>query len=314
MLYAAFSLAAISLALSASAAPSPPTSSDGFSWADTEYLITFGDSYTYVQGTNGLQNFSFIHDSLHLAFTPDELLSNQIVQNQTSTAEGGVNWVEYLTGCGLQPGLTSPQDCDIQLWDFAFGGADVSTKYTPLHHNFTTSLVNQTIQFEKYGEPVLSKFIDKAKTLIGVWIGINDINDSAEFDVDTPTFYNKLVSTVFKRMQRLYNLGYSNFLVINLPPLDRTPGNVVREPGPLPNKTMIDWYDDALYKHSRSFQKKNGNSKALYFDANTFLNQVLDHPKQYGILNSTGYCAAYDQPYINSDPESYGCRPLDEYL
>lgn len=47
---------------------------------------------------------------------------------QTSTAEGGPNWVEYLTGCGLKPGLTSPRTCKTQLWDFAFGGADISTQ------------------------------------------------------------------------------------------------------------------------------------------------------------------------------------------
>lgn len=304
----------LSSVLGVFAAPSPPPSYNEFNWADIKHLITFGDSYTYVQGTHGLQNFSFIHDSLHLPFTPEELLSNQIVQNQTSTAEGGPNWVEYLTGCGLEPGLTSPRDCDIQLWDFAFGGADVSTKFTPLHHNFTTSLVNQTVQFEKYGDPVLSGFIDKAKTLVGVWIGINDINDSAEYDVDFPSFYDKLVATVFKRVRHIYKLGYSNFLVINLPPLDRTPGNVVRSGGPLPNKTMIDWYDGALQDHSATFQKKYKGSKVMYFDANTFLNGVLDRPSEYGIKNSTGYCAAYDQTFINTDPGMYGCLPLDEYL
>lgn len=297
-----------------SAATPPPASYGGFDWAETKHLITFGDSYTYVQGTHGLQNFTFIHDSLHLPFTPQELLSNRIVQNQTSTAEGGPNWVEYLTGCGLQPGLTNPRDCDIQLWDFAFGGADVSTAFTPLHHDFTTSLVNQTIQFEWYGEPVLSRFIDKTKTLVGVWIGINDINDSAKYAVEFPAFYDRLVSTVFQRLQRIHKLGYSNFLVINLPPLDRTPGNLVREGGPLPNKTMVDWYGEALRVHASAFERKNKGTRALYFDANSFLNRVLDHSAEYGIQNSTGYCASYDQPYINTDPAQYGCLPLNQYL
>jgi hypothetical protein len=48
------------------------------------------------------------------------------VQNFTGTAEGGPNWIEYLTGCGVKPGLTSPLTCKRQLWDFAFAGADVS--------------------------------------------------------------------------------------------------------------------------------------------------------------------------------------------
>lgn len=90
--------------------------------------IAFGDSYTYVQGTHGRQNFSFIGDYLagNFSYTPTDLLTDQIVQDFTGTAEGGPNWVEYLTGCGLEPGLTSPTSCKLQLWDFAFAGSDVS--------------------------------------------------------------------------------------------------------------------------------------------------------------------------------------------
>jgi hypothetical protein len=79
---------------------------------------------------------------LNYRFTPAQLLSDEIVQNQVrlltyyitvelplthikqiGTSAGGPNWVEYLTGCfsGL------PSKCKRQLWDFAFAGADVST-------------------------------------------------------------------------------------------------------------------------------------------------------------------------------------------
>ena len=270
------------------------TSNKGFSWADTKYLITFGDSYTYVQGTHGLQNYSFIGDAFDFSYTPPELLSNRIVQNQTATAEGGPNWVEYLTGCGLKSGLTNPRDCSRQLWDFAFAGADISTEYTPLHHNFTVSLVNQTKQFELYGQPVLSEFVDPVKTLVGIWIGINDIGDSAEYDVDFPVFYNELMGTLFQSVRGIYDLGYRKFLMINLPPLDRTPPNVIREGGPLPNKTMVDWYDQALYNHSVRFQKAHHGSNVMYFDANTFLNGVMNNHTGYGIKNITGYCTLFD--------------------
>ena len=94
----------------------------------TTHSVAFGDSYTYIQGTAGLQNFSFIGDYLPSDFTysPETLLENKIVQNFTGTAEGGPNWIEYLTTCGVKPGLTSPLTCKRQLWDFAFAGADVA--------------------------------------------------------------------------------------------------------------------------------------------------------------------------------------------
>lgn len=46
--------------------------------------IAFGDSYTYVQGTKGRQNSTFIGDYFNFSFTEQELLDNKIVQNQVS--------------------------------------------------------------------------------------------------------------------------------------------------------------------------------------------------------------------------------------
>lgn len=49
---------------------------------NTQLRIAFGDSYTYVQGTHGHQNYSFIGDAFNFAFDEHTLLSNKIVQNQ----------------------------------------------------------------------------------------------------------------------------------------------------------------------------------------------------------------------------------------
>ncbi|THZ53942.1 lysophospholipase A [Aureobasidium pullulans] len=303
-----FLLASVTLSVGVSAAPKKTK----FNWHDTKHVIAFGDSYTYVQGTAGRQNSTFIGDYFNFSFTEEELLHNKIVQNQTATAEGGPNWVEYLTGCGLKPGLTSPLSCKTQLWDFAFGGADISTKYTPRHHNYTVMLEEQVQQFLTYAQPTLSKIVDPSKTLVAFWIGINDINDSANYSVDFPSFYDQLISTLFASVQSVYDIGYRNFLFMNLPPLDRTPGNVLKAT-PSPNTTMINWWDSSLTSHMHTFAANNPSANPFTFDVNTFLNNVLDHPDKYNIKNVTGYCASYNQPYINEAPESYGCLPLDEY-
>jgi hypothetical protein len=44
--------------------------------------LAFGDSYTYVQGTAGRQNYSFIGDAQNYSYSPQTLLSDEIVQNQ----------------------------------------------------------------------------------------------------------------------------------------------------------------------------------------------------------------------------------------
>ncbi|CAJ2503174.1 Uu.00g105680.m01.CDS01 [Anthostomella pinea] len=288
-----------------------------FNWDETKHLIAFGDSYSFVQGTAGYPEYSFIGNYLpdDFSFTPETLLSNKIVQNFTGTAEGGPNWVEYLTGCGLEPGVTSPQDCEMQLWDFAFAGADVSEEFLALHHNFTTPLVNQTQQYLTWAEPVIGKKMDKSKALVAIWIGINDISDSAKFtNVTFAEFYDQLISTVFMQsVQPLHDAGYSSFLFVNLPPLDRTAANVVAEE-PLPSKAMIGLWDDALVRHSRGFAAENPAAKTMVYDANTFLNGVLDEPQNYGITNTTAYCASYDDPEVQTNPAKFDCLPLDQYF
>ncbi|KAJ5747509.1 Esterase SGNH hydrolase-type [Penicillium nucicola] len=314
---ATYALAAVSSIPLAQASPlSKPTSK--FDWSSTKAVIAFGDSYTYVQGTQGRQNFSFIGDQFNLAYDTQTLLSNKIVQNQTGTAEGGPNWIEYLTDCGVKEGLTSPQSCKKQLWDFAFAGADISTKYTPLHHNYTVSLENQITQFTQYGHAALQKnkqTRNPATTLVAIWIGINDINDSAKYTVASfEEFYQTLMTTLFASVESLYELGYRKYLFMNLPPLDRTPGNQAKN-NPSPNATQVAWYNEALEEQAGAFGSGHENVEVRVFDAHSRLAGMLDEPARYGIVNTTGFCAGYDQPDIGSEYMKYGCPvPLEEYF
>ncbi|KAE8341635.1 hypothetical protein BDV24DRAFT_151036 [Aspergillus arachidicola] len=286
--------------------------SQGFDWDSIQ--LAFGDSYTYIQGTEGHQNYSFIGDQLNLEYDAQTLLTNKIVQNQTATAEGGPNWVEYLTGCGFEEGLTSPLSCTRQLWDFAFAGADISVEHTPLHHNFTVSLVNQVAQYSAYGHPVLKDIVEPSRALVAIWIGINDINDSAKYAVHFPTFYNELMDILFASVRALHSLGYRSYLFINLPPLDRTPSNQ-NTASPSPNATQVAWFNKALAQHAGSFDKQYPDTNVLLFDANSVLNDMMDQPARHGITNTTSFCSGYDQPDIEWNYRAYGCpTPLDTYF
>ncbi|KAF2796025.1 carbohydrate esterase family 16 protein [Melanomma pulvis-pyrius CBS 109.77] len=294
-----------------------PANKPHFDWDDTQYLIAFGDSYTFVQGSAGYPNYSFIGSYLpnQFSFTPDTLLTSSIIQNFTATAEGGPNWVEYLTGCGLKNN-TRPSTCDIQLWDFAFAGADVAEEFLPLHHNYTVPLVNQTQQYLTYAEPVIGKKMNKGRALVAVWIGINDVNDSVKqlVGVSLKEFWDTLVATVFKEtVQPMYDAGYRNFLFVNLPPLDRTSANQ-KLAAPRPNKEEVGWWNSALEMHRKRFAQAHPKAKTMLYNANAFLNGVMDNPGKYGIKNTTDYCAAYNQLDVLTTPEKYGCLPLDQYF
>ncbi|RDW81888.1 hypothetical protein BP6252_03000 [Coleophoma cylindrospora] len=290
------------------------SSKPAFDFHKTDFLLAFGDSYTYVQGTDGRQNYSFIGDLFNYSYTPAQLLSDEIVQNQIGTSAGGPNWVEYLTSCfsGL------PSKCRFQLWDFAFAGSDVSTSFTALHHNYTVSFENQVKQWASYAEPYIPVKLSNA--LVAIWIGINDIGDTAKYvypiynATGFPSLYNEIIGAEFKAIESIYDAGYKNYLFMNLPPLERTPLNVRPGVSPLPNSTMTKTYNDLISAHAATFEATHPGTKAMVFDTYTFLSGILDDPAPWGITNTTGYCAHYDAPDIATNYAAYGCLPIPEYF
>lgn len=193
-----------------------------------------------------------------------------------------------------------------------------SEQSTPQHHPETIPLVNQTQQFLTYGQPVFSDelHVKPSETLVAIWIGINDISDITSEDVDFPVVYDAVVQAIFNESATpLYEIaGYRHFLFVNLPPRDRTPGNLVKAE-PVPNKTQIAWWDDALQRHSEAFAEAHPGVTALLYDANTFLNGVLDNATAYGIKNTTSFCAGYLYADVLTDWAKYGCSgPLEDYF
>ncbi|CAG8976833.1 hypothetical protein HYALB_00009098 [Hymenoscyphus albidus] len=254
-------------------------SNSSFEWDEINFL------YTYVQGTHGRQNFSFIGDSFDFSYTPNELLENEIVQNQLGTSAGGPNWVEYLTNCFSR----LPSKCKKQLWDFAFAGADVDTIYTPLHHNYTVPFVDPIRQWATYAEPILP--VDHSKALVAVFIGINDINDLTKvtFPLGNTTDFPSLYREV--------------------------PANTAKGPSAvLPNATMLHQFNRQISTSASEFQTKHPDSKTMVFDTYGYLSGILDHPAEFGITNTTNFCPRYDAPDIATDYAKYGCQPLREYF
>ncbi|KAK6066917.1 lysophospholipase a [Seiridium cupressi] len=292
-----------------------------FNWANTKYFIAFGDSYTFIQGTAGVTNKSFIGSYTDFSFTSTKLLNNQIVQSFTGTAEGGPNWVEYLTGCATKNGQYLPSSCAIQPWDFAWSGASVSEQFLPRHLAGTVPLVNQTQQYLTYADPVLKSAsnvkLDKTKALVAIWIGINDVFDSKTYkptSISYKDFWTQEIQAVFQQsVTSLLNSGFKNFLFLNLPPLDRIPSNQASS-SPYPSTNGLSWWNTALASQVASFQSNNAGTKAMLYDANTFLNKVMNNPGNYGITNTSNYCPGWQQADVLTNPGKYGCAPLNQYF
>ncbi|KAH7877980.1 uncharacterized protein C8R40DRAFT_879129 [Lentinula edodes] len=260
----------------------------GFNWNSTRFVYAFGDSYTFVQGTSGYPNFSFIGDVLDLAFTPQKIFSDDIIPKNTSSE--GSNWIEYLTGCFEG----SPTLCEKQLWNFAFAGSDIDAALLPRHHNFTTSLVEQVAQWTEYASDVLPH--PENETLTFWWIGINDTGDTMNNAsiLDFAAFWETEMTSYFSAVQMAFDNGLRKHLFINVPPEDRNPATVGNATAAAEMKEHIALFNSALANHTIAFSERNPNATVMTFDANAVFNNILDNAAEFGFTNITGFCTCTD--------------------
>lgn len=171
-------------------------------------------------------------------------------------------------------------------------------------------------QYIEYGHDTISyhgspEFLDS--TLVAVWIGINDSGDSGKYNVSFPAWYANLTSTIFDSLSNMYALGYTQYMVLNLPPMNRRP-TLWNSSNPIPSALQIQEWDTALNNSAKRFSAKHSRAQVRVYDAHAILSGILDEPAKYGFKITTDYCPAYNQPDIDSDYAKYGCLPLREYF
>ncbi|KAJ3769573.1 hypothetical protein FB446DRAFT_781078 [Lentinula raphanica] len=271
-------------ALTAAATPA----SSKFNWNSTNFVYAFGDSYTFVQGTLGYPNFSFVGDVLDLGFTPQQILSDEIIPRNTSSE--GSNWIEYLTECFEG----SPTLCQKQLWNFAFAGSDIDAALLPRHHDFTTSLVEQVAQWVEYASNVLPHPSDE--TLTFWWIGINDTGDTLNNATitDFAAFWETEMLSYFDAVQSAFDNGLKQHVFINVPPEDRNPATVGNATASAEMKEHIALFNVALSNHTAAFTARNADATVMTFDAHAVFSKILDDPVKFGFTNITGFCTCAD--------------------
>ncbi|KDQ25587.1 hypothetical protein PLEOSDRAFT_1085077 [Pleurotus ostreatus PC15] len=270
-----------------------------FDWDAIRYVYAFGDSYTFVQGTQGHANFSFIGDALDPSFTREQLLSNEIIAKNASIGflslrrlklgivhfpvyhfpllKGGSVQIEFLTGCFQG----RPSECSTQLWDFAFAGADIDGSLLPLHHDFTVPLTDQVKQWLNFASKVLPR--PPAETLTAWWIGINDTGDTLNNATitDFTAFWSTEIESLFRSVVRL---SYPSKSIGQ----GRSPAHVGSSAG-VALEGHIVLFNEVLSEHVDRFAATHPSASILRFDANAWFNEVLDHHEEYGFKNVTGY-------------------------
>ncbi|SCV67194.1 BQ2448_5840 [Microbotryum intermedium] len=235
--------------------------------------FAFGDSYTAsgYNPANGINNITYFGN----------------------TSSNGLNWFQYLA-------LSNPNvNASRQLFDFAQFGATTSNAIVP---SSAPDLVDQVIEFHKFfvPPPPQAPWLSK-DTLFTIWISINDVGFGFIQNISYADAQPRINKTWVDVINTLYSYGARNFLVLGVPPTERTP--LVQSY----NATNITTFGENVNKYNAMLTSfipwiplSYPGTRAMLFDTQPFLNALLDDPYRYGFVDATDVCPAYE--YVSGDP------------
>jgi phospholipase/lecithinase/hemolysin len=156
--------------------------------------------------------------------------------------------------------------------DYAYGGVETGPGYT--NYLVLFNLPNLGTQISSY----LGSHTPGANDLFVVWGGANDFNDG-QTDPTVPA--RNMASHIIALAQA----GAKDFIVPNLPPMGETP----RYRGTAREASMnsLSSQYNALLAPALSYLETNYNVNIYQLDIAGAFNQILTHPGDYGITNTT---------------------------
>ncbi|PGH10117.1 hypothetical protein AJ80_07567 [Polytolypa hystricis UAMH7299] len=268
-------------------------------WKDFKNLFVFGDSYTATGFDPTLEQPN-----------PSNPLGNPEYPGWTSA--NGPNWVGFLT--------TTYNESYIQTYNLAYGGATVDSDLVKPYMDTVLSLKNQV---EDQFIPIYSKKPDFAPwlakdSLFAFFIGINDVGNS--WWLQNATLYDEIFNVYTGLLEKIYQSGGRNFLLLDVPPVDRSP--MMIEQGPDDQRVeaeVLKDFNGRIKKMAKKLERKFRDIKLHQFSTHNLYTKALDNvrafPETAVYKNTTAYCDEYQ----NGTPSWYtldpACGiPVNEYF
>lgn len=246
-------------------------------WPEVRHIFSFGDSYT-----NTHFNLSGPRPSR------ENPLGNPDYPGETSS--NGPNWIDFLT--------TTYNETLVQTVNLAYSGAVVDAALVTPYLETVQTLKNQV---EDEYLPTYAQhpsFFDwkPETTLFAIWIGINDVNLAYNRANSTLTF--KLIFDEYTALaEKLYESGARNYLLLNLPPVDRCPMTVATGPAAQQlQKTTIEAWNRSLRALETHLKATHPDVTTFFIDTNKIFRGVISDPCSYpstcAYKNTIWYCDA----------------------
>ncbi|GFF54188.1 probable 1,4-beta-D-glucan cellobiohydrolase C [Aspergillus udagawae] len=234
-----------------------------------KYFITFGDSYSQTGFDIGSTKPS--------ALNP---LGNPSMPGWTTS--GGLNWIGF---------LISKYNTSLTLsYNFAYGGATTNASLVAPYTSTVLSFIDQVTEFTNSiaSKPSYAPWTSK-NTLVGVWMGVNDVGNSY-WQSNIDDLLTKIMDSYFGQLQILYNAGVRNYVLLGVPPIQRSPLMLSQgTSATTAEAAVIAKYNNLIATYLANFKSKNSGVTATVVDTQAPFNKALDNPAAYGAANATCY-------------------------
>ncbi|KAL8657015.1 MAG: hypothetical protein Q9226_002342 [Calogaya cf. arnoldii] len=295
----------------ASAAPPLVTRQAGKAWSgwqNVQYLFTFGDSYTSTSfNIRGPQP------------SRENPLGNPPYPGATSA--DGPNYVDFLT--------TTYNQSFIRTFNLAYGGATIDPSLVGSPYGLIVQSFRQQVEEQFIPTYATNSGVEwtGSNSLFTIFFGINagtllPLSDVIlSYGQRNSTLNFLLIKSYEDLVHELYAAGARNFLFLNVPPIDRTPGTLARPQATQKSQAgYIGEFNFRLILLVYNLAVHYPATTVWLFDTNWLFSRLLDNgPLAFretsGYANLTDYCAAYQHgtPTLTTLDASCGV-PVNAYL
>ncbi|KAF9519030.1 carbohydrate esterase family 16 protein [Hydnum rufescens UP504] len=177
--------------------------------------------------------------------------------------DGSDSWIQHLMKIRTRRKSSSSPFPHPSIYNYAIPGATVSDR-------LSFQLPRFFADFPKKESPTSTPSLNPDETLYVIWLGINDCGcTSADELEDILDYLSDIVHTLYVKA------GARNFLLVDVPPLDRSPGALeMTRPSDL--KETCDTWNSLLSSYIRTFAAETSQATILLFSAHAVLTGVLD--------------------------------------
>ncbi|KAL8292266.1 hypothetical protein RQP46_001732 [Phenoliferia psychrophenolica] len=276
-------LSVLARAMAAAATPSVPV--------DVDAIMFFGDSYTATMWNP------------HVGMSPTV---GQFILVSPPTRV--VSWAQY---------LSIAVGAEERNFNFASIGATVDSKL--VDGGPIPSLVDQVDTFEEFFASGDSEVMWASNTtLFSLFYGVNDIGLSYYYRHDFPPLLRKILVSYSAEVGRLYRMGARRFLILSVPPTERTP--LLQDHGPTlvsQFRKNIHLWNTAMAAYAVELPLIYPGANVVFFDTHALMTAIFQAPAQYGIEPSmiSTYCYGYSGVVSNPALDLPECGfPLSTYM